>query len=141
MMTGKKEFMKEGHSVPNVAYGPKEDRKNKAIAIKAETLKAEKCFDNLENLTSEPCPINNSVEKPLKKGFKEIIKESESIPFIPLKKPIEFIPVVFKGKYFEYKITKEGLKINSGIQDIIIQDCIEEQQEALKLWEKYKEVI
>jgi hypothetical protein len=58
-----------------------------------------------------------------------------------LREPIKFIPVVFKGKYFEYKITKDGLKINSGIQDIITQDCIEEQQEALKLWEKYKEVI
>jgi hypothetical protein len=130
----KKEFMKEGHAVPNEAYEPKTIKTNKP---------PRKVIENIGDLNAviKPWEPTKAAEKSLENGFKEIIKESESIPFIPLKKPIEFIPVVFKGKYFEYKITKEGLKINSGVQDIITYDCIEEQQEALKLWDKYKGVI
>lgn len=53
------------------------------------------------------------------------------------KPKIMLMPVVVSGGYFTYRMDYDGVRIESGLIDVITLDCIAEQEAALELWKKH----
>jgi hypothetical protein len=88
---------------------------------------------------------DQEIKKALKDTAEKIIEtaadlQKEEIKVEDIKtptKPVKFLPILLKAETFTYRFAAEGLTIEDGISDVITQDCINEQQEALKIWQQY----
>lgn len=129
----KKEFMKFGHTSPKL-------QKTKENVIEAHKKDSQKDIETKIIPDKPSLPEIEELEELEidRQAITEIIKGEEEITDDNL---TEFIPLTFKGKHYTYEITKENLLIEEGQTTIITKEGIEEQQEALEIWEKYKELV
>jgi len=88
-----------------------------------------------ENVT-EPMVNTDMVESALEEveQVEEIFAETNKNPE---PKAVIFTPILMKAAIFTYKFDKTGLTIEDSVSDIISTECINEQQEALKMWNQY----
>lgn len=83
--------------------------------------------------------INNFKKEIAKVVKKSIIvpKESETVVTKELQEEtMKHIPVMFKGPVFTFSINQDGVKIVDGNSDMVTEDIVKEQLEALKIYEE-----
>lgn len=148
----KSEFKKPNYKMHHKLVSSEKAKKN-AIEVAEKDFQKNVEAKIIPNKPSLP-EIEDSEELKLnRQAIEEVESNQQSITIKPeiadkksdkisdIKQPIEFVPLTFKGKHYVYEITKENLLIEEGQTTIITKEGIEEQLEALEIWEKYKELI
>lgn len=82
----------------------------------------------------------NDFKKAIEKAVENAIivpKERETVVTKELhEEPMKLIPVMFKGPVFTFSINQDGVKIVDGESDMVTENIVKEQLEALKLYEE-----
>jgi len=128
--TWKKEFMGGANCVPK--------------GIKTYTIEAKDPEEPENDITIE-CEDDAEMKIYADKCKKQGYEVEETVTWEEVKERMETIdkpkimlmPVVVSGGYFTYRMDYEGVKIESGLINVITTDCIAEQEAALEMWKKH----
>lgn len=149
----RKEFMKLGHIAPKLEQNSvkKDVLQPKELTKKITKVAVTKVIDEIVKAETKRLDHYGDIKLlpviPILKAEK--IAEIERLKAEEQKRPAVFIednfngfvPLVIKGKFLSYELTKEGVCYGEGFQDNITDEFIEEQRRALEIWKNYKDVI